>query len=116
MDMSRALPTLRKTLKSQRKGVNRTLIFRKKKKADNAPETEKVVPIETNYPKENDFYSVVLEEYGGLLPIHSMRISFAIPYNDWCEFEKSNLYKHLLQYLQELKKRDNLHVMKALED
>lgn len=33
-----------------------------------------------------------------------------------CEFSKSNLYKHFQEYLQELKRRDNLHVKKALED
>ena len=89
------------------------MIFNRKKK--------KAVPQEVNYPSfdypnATDMYSISYEEYGGLLPIHSMKISFVLPYNDWCEFEKSNLYKHLLQYLQELQKRDNRLVMKALED
>lgn len=94
----------------------RALIFKRKNNADNSPKTEKVVPNETNYPKEKDFYSIALEEYGGLLPIHSVGISFVLPYDDWCEFEKSNLYRLLQQYLLELQKRDNLHVKKALED
>ena len=38
-------------------------------------------------------------------------MSFVLPYDDWCEFSKSNLYKHLQEYLQELKRRDNLQVI-----
>ncbi len=68
------------------------------------------------YPIQSDFYEISLEKYGGELPIHSVRMSFVLPYDDWCEFSKSNLYKHFQEYLLELKKRDNLHVKKALEE
>lgn len=88
------------------------MIFQRK----NFPKAETAEPLVHNYPREQDFYSISLEEYGGALPIHSVRMSFVLPYDDWCEFEKSNLYKHLRQYLLELQKRDNLHVRKVLED
>lgn len=101
--------------KFPKRNINRTevrtiSIFSKDRKP------KEVVPYYQDYPKQQDFYSISLEEYGGALPIHSMRMSFALPYSDWCEFEKSNLYAHIQQYLQELQKRDNLHVTKALED
>ena len=85
-----------------------------KKKVE--PKKTESVFCQPYYPKEWDFYSITLEEYGGALPIHSMRMSFVIPYSDWCEFEKSNLYQRLEQYLEELQKRDNLHVKKILEE
>lgn len=56
------------------------------------------------YPIQSDFYEISLEKYGGELPIHSVRMSFVLPYDDWCEFSKSNLYKHFQEYLLELRK------------
>ena len=55
------------------------------------------------YPIQSDFYEISLEKYGGELPIHSVRMSFVLPYDDWCEFSKSNLYKYFQEYLLELK-------------
>lgn len=78
---------------------------------------ERQIPFERPaYPVQSDFYKISLEEFGGELPIHSVQMTFVLPYDDWCEFSKSNLYKHFQEYLQELKRRDNQHVMKALED
>ena len=59
------------------------------------------------YPLEKDFYTFDKVEWSGALPPHSMTLSFVLPYSDWCEFEKSDLYRDLENYLQELQKRGN---------
>lgn len=97
----------------QLRRVSRTLIFKRKKKNDISSKTERVVPCELNYPKRSDFYSIISEEYSGALPIHSVRMSFVLPYDDWCEFEKSNLFRLLSEYLEELQKRENQNEKKA---
>ena len=66
---------------------------------------KRAVPYYENYPREKEFYSIVKEEYGGLIPIHSVRTSFSLPYSDWCEFQKSEVYQFLSEYLEELHKR-----------
>lgn len=76
------------------------------------PATTPYVP---PYPLEKDFYQFDMVEWSGALPPHSVTLSFVIPYSDWCEFEKSDLYRDLEHYLQELQKRDTQLVKKALE-
>lgn len=68
---------------------------------------KEAVSREQNYPKEKDFFNVCYEEYDGLLPIHSVRMSFSLPYNDWCVFQKSDLFQELLMYLQEQQRLSN---------
>ena len=80
------------------------MIFRNKK----AP-TVTSVPRVPLYPTPEQFYILEKEEWSGLLPPHSVKISFVLPYSDWCEFEKSNLFQSLENHLQELQKRDNLN-------
>ena len=60
-------------------------------------------------PKREDFYQIHREEFKGVFLDDSTRISFLIPYSDWCEFEKSDLYQDLEDYLQGLQKRDSLN-------
>lgn len=74
-------------------------------------QNKEVVPKEHNYPTEKDFFTIHYEEYDGLLPIHSVRMSFALPFDDWCEFQKSNLFQELLEYLREQHKLSNQNVM-----
>lgn len=82
-------------------------MFKRNKRARSIDETQKAVPCELNYPKRSDFYSIISEEYSGALPIHSVRMSFVLPYDDWCEFEKSNLFRLLSEYLEGLQKQEN---------
>ena len=65
------------------------------------------VPYVPPYPLEDDFYTLTREEWTGALPPHSVTLSFVLPYSDWCEFEKSDLYQDLDKYLQALRKRGN---------
>lgn len=74
---------------------------------------KEVVPRERDYPKEKDFFNIHYEEYGGLLPIHSVRMSFALPFDDWCEFQNSELFQELLKYLRERQKLSNQNEKKA---
>lgn len=76
----------------------------KKRIAEPAP-----VQKELNYPREKDFYILETEEFSGALPPHSVRMSVAFPYRDWCEFEKSVLFHRFSEYLEELQTRDNLN-------
>lgn len=74
---------------------------------EKAPTVNKTVsaPYVPPYPLEKDFYTFDKVEWSGALPPHSMTLSFVLPYSDWCEFEKSDLYRDLENYLQELQKR-----------
>lgn len=76
---------------------------------EKAPTVTKTVsvPYVPPYPLEKDFYTFDKVEWSGALPPHSMTLSFVLPYSDWCEFEKSDLYRDLENYLQELQKRGN---------
>lgn len=76
---------------------------------EKAPTVNKTVsaPYVPPYPLEKDFYTFDKVEWSGALPPHSMTLSFVLPYSDWCEFEKSDLYRDLENYLQELQKRGN---------
>lgn len=38
---------------------------------------------------------------------HVVRMSFELPYLDWCKFEKSELFQDLTKYLLELEKQEN---------
>lgn len=42
------------------------------------------------------------EEFSGLTSPHVVRMSFELPYLDWCRFEKSELFRCLTSYLEEL--------------
>ncbi len=42
------------------------------------------------------------EEVSGLTNPHVVRMSFELPYLDWCRFEKSELFHRLTNYLEEL--------------
>lgn len=45
------------------------------------------------------------EEFSGLTCPHVVRMSFELPYHDWCRFEKSELFRHLTEFLEELEKQ-----------
>lgn len=72
-----------------------------------APTVTKTVsaPYVSAYPLEKDFYNLATEEWNGVFVPHSIALSFVLPYSDWCEFEKSDLYRDLKNYLLELQKR-----------
>lgn len=38
---------------------------------------------------------------------HVIRMSFELPYLDWCRFQKSQLFHDLTKYLEELEIPDN---------
>lgn len=42
------------------------------------------------------------EEVSGLTNPRVVRMSFELPYLDWCRFEKSELFHRLTNYLEEL--------------
>lgn len=42
---------------------------------------------------------------------HVVRMSFELPYLDWCRFEKSKLFQNLISYLEELQ-RQNIPIQK----
>ena len=74
------------------------------------------IPRHLNYPKEKDYFILETEEFSGALPPHSVRMSVAFPYRDWCEFEKSVLFRRFSEYLEELQTRDNLHERTDTQD
>lgn len=84
----------------------------------NAPTVTETVsaPYVPPYPLEKDFYNLEKEEWSGALPPHSMTLSFVLPYSDWCEFEKSDLYQDLENYLRELQKQGNLSENVSTQD
>lgn len=46
------------------------------------------------------------EEFSGVAYPRVVRMSFELPYLDWCRFEKSELFRHLTKYLEELQNQD----------
>lgn len=48
---------------------------------------------------------ITVESFGIMRP-HTVKVIFELPYHDWCAFQKSDLYRCLEEYLEELKKRD----------
>ena len=46
------------------------------------------------------------EEFSGAGYPHVVRMSFELPYLDWCRFERSELFRHLTKYLEELQTQD----------
>lgn len=48
---------------------------------------------------------IFTEEITGFLGFHSVRVSFQLPYLDWCRFENSSVYQNLIKYLEELEKQ-----------
>lgn len=48
----------------------------------------------------------IIDEISGLSCPHIVRMSFELPYLDWCRFEKSDLYRALTEYLEGLKKQE----------
>lgn len=47
-----------------------------------------------------------IEEFSGAAYPRVVRMSFELPYLDWCRFEKSELFRHLTKYLEELQTQD----------
>lgn len=47
------------------------------------------------------------EEFNGISHPHVVRMSFELPYLDWCRFEKTELFQSLTKYLEELEKQNN---------
>ena len=47
-----------------------------------------------------------IEEFSGISCPHVVRMSFELPYLDWCRFERSELFRALTLYLEELQNRD----------
>lgn len=45
------------------------------------------------------------EEISGIGIPHVVRMSFELPYLDWCRFEKSEIFRCLTSYLEELEKQ-----------
>ena len=37
---------------------------------------------------------------------HVVRMSFGLPYLDWCRFENSEIFRQLTAYLEELEKQE----------
>jgi len=45
-------------------------------------------------------------EFKGIGYPHVVRMSFELPYLDWCRFEKSDVFHQLVKYLEELEMPD----------
>ncbi len=45
-------------------------------------------------------------EISGFGKPHLVRMSFELPYLDWCRFEKSEVFQNLTAYLEELERQD----------
>ena len=45
------------------------------------------------------------EEISGLTNSHVVRMSFELPYFDWCRFKKSELFRRLTEFLEESEKQ-----------
>ena len=41
---------------------------------------------------------------------HVVRMTFELPYLDWCRFQKSKLFRDLTAYLEELEKQNTRNV------
>lgn len=46
------------------------------------------------------------EEYRGTNRTETVRMYFELPCLDWCRFEKSDVYRCLISYLEELEKQN----------
>ena len=46
-----------------------------------------------------------IEEFSGVGCPRVVRMSFELPYLDWCRFEKSELFRSLTAYFQELQRQ-----------
>lgn len=55
-------------------------------------------------------------EFSGLTRPHTVRMSFELPYLDWCRFEKSDLFRCLTEYLEELQTQEIQTLPQATED
>lgn len=47
-----------------------------------------------------------IEEFSEFGYPRIVRMSFELPYLDWCRFEKSELFHRLTEYLEELQKQE----------
>lgn len=54
----------------------------------------------------------VIEEFNGVLSPRVVRMSFELPYLDWCRFERSDVFHQLTEYLEGLKKQKKKKVNK----
>ncbi len=45
-------------------------------------------------------------EIKGVFGPHVVKMSFELPYLDWCRFEKSDVFHRLVAYLEELEMRE----------
>lgn len=48
----------------------------------------------------------VIEQFNEFERPAIVRMSFELPYLDWCRFEKSDIYRCLTSYLEELEKQN----------
>ena len=48
-----------------------------------------------------------IHESKGIACPHVVRMSFEMPYLDWCRFEKSEIFQGLKKYLEELQRQCN---------
>ena len=60
-------------------------------------------------PAENSraYVPYRIEEINGIEYPHSVLFSFELLYLDWCKFQKSDLFAHLIRYLEELQTQEN---------
>ena len=45
-------------------------------------------------------------EIKGAFGPHVVKMAFELPYLDWCRFEKSDVFRQLVAYLEELEMRE----------
>lgn len=57
-----------------------------------------------------------VEKISGLERPWIARMSFELPYLDWCRFERSEIFQSLINYLEELEKQDIPKMQKESED
>ena len=80
----------------------------------NIPTDELVAELVGREKERNSSYTV--EDIISLGCPHLVRISFELPYHDWCIFEKSALFQNLTGYLEELQRQRAPNVLQAQQD
>ena len=60
--------------------------------------------------------SYIVEDISDLGYPRVVRMSFELPYLNWCRFENSNLYRNLIAYLSELQREENLILQREKKD
>lgn len=49
----------------------------------------------------------VIEEFTDINYPHSVRMSFELAFPDWCKFQKSDVFRSLVEYLRGFESRDS---------